>query len=1255
MNAAPELAELLRPYVPELLTRWPAGRSWQVLDGTLVSADISGFTALSERLARTGREGAEQLTVVVNDCFAPMIESCALHDGDVVKFGGDALLVWFTGDEHALRACRAAIDMRRVFRTPRHLVDGRRARLAVSIGVHSGEHAFFTVENGHMELVVTGPGATATVDAEAEASAGEILLTPATAELVPPGWLGPARAGGMLLRRTAGHSAPSIELPPTVDLTRLVPQDQAVQIGAEAVNEHRQVTVAFLRFCGTDDLVAAGALDVVHARLQQTAEIVWESCHQYGVSWLSSDVYHDGGKFVLTAGAPISRGSDEDRMLRAVRSVLDASDPTWLCAGVNRGFVFAGDLGSARRRTYTTMGDATNLAARLMSAAGPGELVASRTVLDWAGSAYENEQLEPFFVKGKSAPVIAAKVGAHVGPRDDLDRIDTELWGRATEVEFLTGLARRTEAGAGDLVLLSGERGIGKSRLTLEVIRAFPHFRLAFTRCQPYDRFSPFSTVVPVLRELLGIEPRATPAVAGQQLLAWLADHAPDLSPFAPLLAVSVDATVDPTPASDDVAPSFRRARTVQLVVELLGRLATDPTLVIIDDVNVADEASRELLTALAESVGDRRLLVLVTSETADGLAVHRLDVGPLDARAVEQLVEEALGDHAVAPGVVRSVIARSNGNPLFVKELVAAVVLDPGAAMPESLEALVATQIDALEPEDRRLLRLASVLGSEVDIAVLGELADDRVVRRPDRWERLARFLDWSAPGVVRFRYDTYWRVVYGGLSFSARRRAHRRVVEVLEATGSDDAALLAAHAHRAADRERAWRYAVAAAEGAVAQYMFGEASSLYEMAFENDQHVAADDRVVVAEAAGAACEQAGRYAAARRFLVLARRLFTDAADLARIHRRIGEVEERLGNYAEAQRAYRRATRTWEKVPWHQAIGERTLLLTARAGLAYRRSRYDEAWTLGAAAMTQADLIGDLRAAAHAALVVSNVVMHLRWQGAVVQRIDVIDMFRRAGDREGEARMLNNVAVDAYFDGDWTTAERLYRDLARMQAQMGGVIYEATALNNLGELLSDQGRQGEALQAFRSASRSWRSVGYATGIALVESNLGRLAARRGHLDEALELLASAHDRFRALDADSFALDAELRMAEARVLCGAAPGPGDAALLARADDVSDTEPHLFVLARRLDAAIAAGAGDLVRAERSCRQSVEKAEASGIVFEEALSLDLHGRIAGGDEAESARTRAAEIFLQLGVVAAPVVVPGAGVDAGADRRA
>ena len=142
-----------------------------------------------------------------------MIEHCALQGGDVLKFGGDALLVWFVGDGHATRACRAAVGMRRTIRRRRTTSDGRLVRLAVSIGVHSGRHHLLRRPLPRVTTSsLSGPGGTETVDAESAADAGEILLSPATAAMVPATWLGAARPEGVTLARlTTAQPAPAAE------------------------------------------------------------------------------------------------------------------------------------------------------------------------------------------------------------------------------------------------------------------------------------------------------------------------------------------------------------------------------------------------------------------------------------------------------------------------------------------------------------------------------------------------------------------------------------------------------------------------------------------------------------------------------------------------------------------------------------------------------------------------------------------------------------------------------------------------------------------------------------------------------------------------------------------------------------------------------------------------------------------------------------------------------------------------------------
>ena len=188
VRAAPAL---LMPYVSRRVVTWLAERpaaTTDLVDGTLVSADISGFTRLSELLATLGRAGAEELTDLLNGCFDRMIAACEELGGDVLKFGGDALLVLFTGDDHAARACLASAGMRASVVAPITTRQGGRLRLRMSVGAHSGTFSLFLVDGGHLELIVCGPAASTTVRCEAEAAAGQIMVSDSTARLLPHRW-----------------------------------------------------------------------------------------------------------------------------------------------------------------------------------------------------------------------------------------------------------------------------------------------------------------------------------------------------------------------------------------------------------------------------------------------------------------------------------------------------------------------------------------------------------------------------------------------------------------------------------------------------------------------------------------------------------------------------------------------------------------------------------------------------------------------------------------------------------------------------------------------------------------------------------------------------------------------------------------------------------------------------------------------------------------------------------------------------------
>src|SRR6516165_10022367 len=195
------VGEELLPYVPRVLRSWPDGARHLEVEGTLVSADLSGFTRLSERLAALGREGAEELTVLLNGVFTRMIAEIERFGGDVLKFGGDALLVLYQGPQHTERACYSTIAMRDLIAEPLTTSTGTRVRLRISHGMHAGTFSCFVLDGNHRELMVTGPGVTETVECEGTAVAGQILLSADAAAAVDARWLGRAVDDRRLLRR----------------------------------------------------------------------------------------------------------------------------------------------------------------------------------------------------------------------------------------------------------------------------------------------------------------------------------------------------------------------------------------------------------------------------------------------------------------------------------------------------------------------------------------------------------------------------------------------------------------------------------------------------------------------------------------------------------------------------------------------------------------------------------------------------------------------------------------------------------------------------------------------------------------------------------------------------------------------------------------------------------------------------------------------------------------------------------------------
>ena len=794
------MSAAIAPFVPRLLLSVPNRVVWQAT-GTVVFADISGFTRLSEQLAELGRAGAEELTVILNDTFDALLGVARSEGGDLVKFGGDALFLFFDGDLHAERASRAAYRMRAALKERGAVTTARgRVVLRISMGVHSGAFLFVLAGRGQRELFVAGEHATTVATLESAAAAGEILLSHATASLVPPTWLGGSTMDGVLLRRVNGSPAgPDYGLE-TADevahdtelLSVFVPR--AVRrrlLGDDHDAEHRHVTIGFVHVGGVDELMRDSGIEVVAERLDDLVGVAIDLADRHEVCLLATDATAGGVKIILTAGAPDAVEDGEGRMLAVGRALLDTDVGLPVRIGVNTGHVFAGEVGAPWRRVYTVMGDAVNLAARLMAKAAPGELVASRATIERSATPFETTPLEPFLVKGKRHPQLASAVGRRIIGRGRSSMTEVTFVGRTEELAELRADLSGALGGHGTCVEIEGEPGLGKSRLVQEVLRTADTARLVRLACEPFAIDRPYFVARLVLRTALGIGLDATAAQAGEQLVTWLEAHTPEWVSFAPLLAAALDADVPTSETVDDLGAAYRVGVLRDAASAVLHTAFTEPLVVVVEDAMWMDEASAQLFARALHGVEHQPWFVcLTTRDRSQGLSAHLgfesrvLELAPLDGRLAEHLGSVVTDDARIGQSELQELCARARGNPLFLLELAhARRELGSLDAIPEALEDLVAARIDRLAPTDRTLLRHAAVLGDRFSPELFRQTLGDIVGPTP-AWHRLVDFIV-ADQGDLRFSHDLVRRVAYQGLPFAQRRALHLRIGRALVPKG--------------------------------------------------------------------------------------------------------------------------------------------------------------------------------------------------------------------------------------------------------------------------------------------------------------------------------------------------------------------------------------------------------------------------------------------------------------------------------------
>ncbi|MEP2533649.1 adenylate/guanylate cyclase domain-containing protein [Shimia sp.] len=670
--------------------------------------------------------------------------------------------------------------------------------------------------------------------------------------------LGPRRKAWGAIQRldsiaTASDSTPQSETPPKSVTTTDTPSSSDA--------ERRHLTVMFVDLVGSTEMAtkldAEDMRDVITSYQNTVAGVV--SRYEGFVAKFMGD------GVLCYFGWPRANEDDAERAVRAGLSIIDAvkltkapnGTPLSTRVGIATGVVIVGDLiGSGATQEAAVVGETPNLAARLQGVAGLNQLVVAKETQRLLGAIFNLSRLKGQDLKGIAGPIDAYRVEGEATVQSRFAARQsggmTAIVGREREIELMIERWALTRSGQGQMAIVSGEAGIGKSRITQEVIDEVAkddHTRITF-QCSPYHVDSAFYPVTQQMSFAAGIAPSDSPDLRLKKLEALLEADQDTLRLVSPLLGLDGEARY----GALDLTPAQQRAKTMQALAGLLARQAAEkPVLMVFEDLHWIDPTSQELLDTLLARITDQPMMILATARpTFDyGFGGHPI----VTKFALNRLGKDQIGaivakltDGKALPDEIMAIIAqRTDGVPLFIEELTKTILessalKDDGEryvlngplraiAIPTTLHDSLLARLDRLQPI-KEVAQTAACIGREFSYRLLSQISplkDAELTGAMDGLIAAELIYRRGLPpeATYLFKHALVRDAAYESLLKERRRTIHTRILSALETDPDIAPEVLAVHADAANQTDRAVDLWEVASKAAIARPAFDEAIS--------------------------------------------------------------------------------------------------------------------------------------------------------------------------------------------------------------------------------------------------------------------------------------------------------------------------------------------------------------------------------------------------------------------------------------------
>ena len=1160
MVTTPEQLRALSVYAPPPVTRLALQNPHQKFEGfsrrfhaATVFADISGFTPLAEALASRGGRGAEELTSILNDVFEALITTVELHGGQVVKFGGDALsMIWpcdqATMSDTVWRALQAAFAMQaamaKFMLVPTSQGD---FELRMKIGLSAGEllevHA--GGEFSRWEYVLAGAPMANMSSAENQAEAGQIVVDqtvwqhiegrdlksinleqglPADLEHNTSHVFGDEIAPGFytithfwcnlpptpLAAPTWSHLEPAVATKVAATLRGYIPGAIASNLESghrDMLAELKPMTVCFIGFSGIDYDHEPEAGSRLSNFMLDAQKVIYH--YEGSVNKLA--IGDKGSVLLVLFGAPPFFHEDDEALGVACALELDQVAARYqleLRVGLAAGPLFAGPLGAPQRREYSVIGDTVNLAARLMQKAEAGQVLVDQSVQSKADR-FEYQDLGQIQVKGKSnLRHIYLALNEKIQEELVMGYLmsNQELTGRDQELVLVDDLSDQVWGRHGQILFLSGEAGMGKSRLAAEIVRRWMT-RGGATHggdCVSYGRKTPYLPWRGIISSIAGLSPRLPVEerlARLERLLHRLPDNntAPSSDPGStavvqggsywlerlPLLADILGLETEETELTASLSEDLRRDNIFGLVRALILQEARQrPTLILLEDIHWSDELSMELAVYIADEIRDDALfLILAHRPLGEPLPVNyqRLQaksfgttvlVDELSSEAALKLVRSKLGVKNLPADLADLIHSRGQGNPFFIEELVNSLLADEvirvendecniigdldQLELPDTVQKVILARIDKLEEDTKVTLKVAAAIGRQFQRDLLervhpwvtssGLNLDDQLARLQaedfTRQEVKESDLDFL------FKHVITQEVAYETMLYSQRQQLHATIGAALESRSHNNDGevvdLLAYHYARSDNKDKALYYLRRAGQKALAGYANEAAISYFSEALVVSEDI--------------------KNVKVRYTLLAGRELAYD-----RLGNRIAQAQDLL--------QMQQLALSQNNLQQQLETGDRRLQLAMNLG------QYNEAITISE---------------------------------------ELLSLARYNNELVWEARILTHLGITDWRQGDYKKARHFMQEALKTLGKNNDDQLKATCLNYLGLIHTQISAYDEARQDYQQALTLYRKIGDRAGqascannLGLLESSLGRYEQARQYYEQALSICHIIGDRLR--------------------------------------------------------------------------------------------------------------------------------------------